>query len=196
MGETRLQRFIVGARRICYLGMLAGALLFSKDAIVQYFEGKTAFEESNQPLTLADLPVVTVCYDNFRMQCWEPLNGTKVKYEWRLNGREHRDEFNYSLDTDSPSNRTVSLKRICKETGLGNHLTRNRRQCDQFSFDVDKIQNSCTQPHISNLHVSSPNHLLLFCLSCKFRYLHKPKKPLLHGCEKTEKKRSVRACCS
>ena len=123
----RLQGFSVGVRRTCYLGLLAGAVLFSKDALVQYFEAKTAFEESNQPLAPADLPAVTVCYGNFKMKCWDPLNGKKVKYEWRLNGKEYRDEFNYSLENDLSSNRTVSLKRICKGTGRGNHPSRDWR---------------------------------------------------------------------
>ena len=50
---------------LSYTCLLACGLFFSKDAINQYFERKTAFHTSQQKLTIEDLPVVTVCYEGF-----------------------------------------------------------------------------------------------------------------------------------
>ena len=45
-----------------YICLLACGLYISKDAFYQYKEGKTAFQTIQSPLTLEDLPFITICY--------------------------------------------------------------------------------------------------------------------------------------
>ena len=47
---------------LSYICLLACGLYISKDAFYQYKEGKTAFQTVQGPLTLDDLPFITICY--------------------------------------------------------------------------------------------------------------------------------------
>ena len=61
----KYHNFNVVSHKLAYTCLLACGVFFSKDAINQYFERKTAFQTTQQRLTLEDLPVVTVCYEGF-----------------------------------------------------------------------------------------------------------------------------------
>ena len=75
-----------------YLVLLAGGLWLSKSSIEYYQEAKTVFEASQRPLTLEDLPAVTVCYEGYSFQCGQELNGT-VYYRWTIDGIDKSAEF-------------------------------------------------------------------------------------------------------
>ena len=55
---------IVG--KVFYISLLIAGFLFSKDAITQYREGKTATEVKKQPISLDDLPTITICYNKLK----------------------------------------------------------------------------------------------------------------------------------
>ena len=52
------------AGRLRYLVLLLAAFFLSKGAINEYRESKTNFAETEEHITLKDLPTVTICYYN------------------------------------------------------------------------------------------------------------------------------------
>ena len=64
-----------------YTSLLAGGLLFSRNAISQYLERQTALQITQQPFTLKDLPVLTVCYNGPIGGCG---NDTTINNDWVL----------------------------------------------------------------------------------------------------------------
>ena len=72
-----LKRF---AKVILYLGLLAGALAFCSQNVLDYLDGSTDYASKQEPISLKDLPTLTFCwplssiYHSF-------FNGTKLVYE-------------------------------------------------------------------------------------------------------------------
>ena len=68
-----------------YIILLLGGLLFSKDAVDQYKEGKTATEVTMEPITPDDLPTITICYRECKAEQYKkgctPSNFTEFTYE-------------------------------------------------------------------------------------------------------------------
>ena len=75
-----------------YLVLLACGLWLSKKSIEHYQEAKTVFDVNQRPLTLEDLPAVTVCYEGYSFPCRQELNGT-VYYRWTIDDIDESDEF-------------------------------------------------------------------------------------------------------
>ena len=57
---------------LLYLGLLACALVYIRDSFIEYLSGKTYYTVSQEPITMHDVPTVTLCSDQFREM---PLEG-------------------------------------------------------------------------------------------------------------------------
>ena len=74
--------------RIRYYTLLFLGIYWSKGAIDQYYEGNTSFDISHEPVTPADLPVMTLCPKGTKH--WEWLKKQKsftFKYNDYMNRR-------------------------------------------------------------------------------------------------------------
>ena len=47
---------------IVYLGLLAGGLVFVKTSFEDYVSGHTSYSKTVEPLSLADLPAIVICF--------------------------------------------------------------------------------------------------------------------------------------
>ena len=65
--------------RLTYICLLIGGFLFSKDAFDQYIDGKSATEVTQAPITVEDLPTVTICYEKNINNCPE-FDFVQIKY--------------------------------------------------------------------------------------------------------------------
>ena len=81
MGKIHLKLITQTLFYTFYISLLGGGLLFSRDAISQYLERQTAFQITQQPFTLRDLPVLTVCYNGYVGSCG---NDKSVTNDWML----------------------------------------------------------------------------------------------------------------
>ena len=50
---------------LLYVGFLIGAVFFVQQSISEFMEGTTSYSESHEPISLQDLPSLTVCVDNW-----------------------------------------------------------------------------------------------------------------------------------
>ena len=74
---------------LCYICLLACGLYFSKDAIGQYQERKTAFQTTQHQLTIDDLPSITVCYEEEKRYNYDGykalrLNSSVAAKDWKI----------------------------------------------------------------------------------------------------------------
>ena len=89
-------------KTLSYVCLLACGLLFSKDAIEQYLEDKTALQITQEKLTLEDLPVVTICFEGLGHYCdrMDDKLGWNVTYKWAI-GTGERDSDFYEMANDN-----------------------------------------------------------------------------------------------
>ena len=71
---------------LSYTCLLACGLYFSKDAINQYQERKTAFHITEHQLTIDDLPFITICYQGLTYNAYMALrlNSSVVAKDWMI----------------------------------------------------------------------------------------------------------------
>ena len=48
---------------ILYLGLLMGAVIFVQQTIEEYRDGATSFIVTQEPISLSDLPTLTICWN-------------------------------------------------------------------------------------------------------------------------------------
>ena len=56
------ETLILVFKKLWFFGLLLYGLMLSRDAIVQYRDAKTSFDTFQQPISMEDLPVLTICY--------------------------------------------------------------------------------------------------------------------------------------
>ena len=87
-----------------YVCLLACGLFFSKDAIKQYLDGKTALQITQEKLPLEDLPVVTICFENYYDLFCDNIDKKldwNVTYSWAIKtGQQDYDEVKMADDTE------------------------------------------------------------------------------------------------
>ena len=78
--------FNVFSSSVSYACLLACGLYISRNAFDQYQEGRTAFHETKHPLTLEDLPSITICYKKLDWSLFEQFrsNISAVARDWMI----------------------------------------------------------------------------------------------------------------
>ena len=129
--------------RIRYYTLLFLGIYWSKGAIDQYYEGNTSFDISHEPVTPADLPVMTLCPKGTKH--WEWLKKQKsftFKYNDYMNRRADRgiNNVTFSLKNSSGNNEALSWTLDDPDTLLNVRpiCTQYARMCLQISFDNEK----------------------------------------------------------
>lgn len=119
-------------RLIYYTCLIALGLYFSRDAFHQWQEGKTNFEVSFKPISVEDLPAVTICYNDIYLSCTDLTNWT-----FMILGAIRREVYDVqvinSLNYSESTVRAVNWRRLCRDT-------RARGQCDLIYFDPEKMK--------------------------------------------------------
>lgn len=102
------KRLKVGLGRVFFIGLLVGSIIFSMEAIQQYFQARTSFEISHQLLSPNDLPVLIVCYGT-SLNCWDNLTH-EIKYTAMVNDARKTFTFNSSVIAYPD---VISVERVC-----------------------------------------------------------------------------------
>ena len=66
---------------LLYLGLLACALVYVRNSFIEYLSGKTYYTMSQKPVTVHDVPTVTLCSDRFGEMPFEGEYGKTFRIE-------------------------------------------------------------------------------------------------------------------
>ena len=67
---------------LLYLGLLACALVYVRNSFVEYWSGKTYYTMSQKPVTVHDVPTVTLCSDRFGEMPFEREYGKTFRIQF------------------------------------------------------------------------------------------------------------------
>ena len=66
---------------LLYLGLLACALVYVRNSFIEYWSGNTLYTMSQKPVTVHDVPTITLCSDLFGEMPFEGEYGKTLRIE-------------------------------------------------------------------------------------------------------------------
>ena len=66
---------------LLYLGLLACALVYIRDSVIVYLSNMTYYTVSEEPITMHDVPTVTLCSDQFQEMPFEGEYGKTFRIQ-------------------------------------------------------------------------------------------------------------------
>lgn len=96
-------------KAILILALLIGGIFFSKEAIEQYIEGRTAFDVLYRPITLDDVPVLTLQIDKHNL-CGEEDPEYTILYTAEINNVIKTFDLNSSIQSQEG---WISAEKYC-----------------------------------------------------------------------------------